>query len=163
MDIYTCSFDTRLGLITVKATDEYLTGVSIGSNNAALTEQNPNELCREAYVQIREYLSGRRQTFDLPVELSGSDFQNAVWKQAMEIPYGHIITYGQLAKLIGQPDAYRAVGNALHKNPLLLIVPCHRVNGTNGRLLGFAAGIQIKKYLQEFELSHISPQTALTY
>lgn len=155
MDTYTMTFQTRLGYITVKATDDYILEVSIKDTADALEEnQSVNELCREAYVQIKEYLSGRRKTFDLPINPSGSQFQNEVWQHTMDIPYGQVITYSQLAQRIGKPNSYRAVGNALHKNPLLLLVPCHRVNGTDNRLLGYAAGIQIKKYLQDFELSN---------
>lgn len=155
MDTYTMTFQTRLGYITVKATDDYILEVSIKDAADALEEnQSVNELCREAYMQIKEYLSGRRKAFDLPINPSGSQFQREVWRHTMDIPYGQVITYGQLAQRIGNPNAYRAVGNALHKNPLLLLVPCHRINGTDNRLLGFAAGIQIKKYLQDFELSN---------
>lgn len=103
------------------------------------------------HKEIIEYLTGSRKEFTLPLDLKGTFFQMKVWKELIKIPYGQIRTYKDIAKAIGNPKAYRAVGNALNKNPVLLIVPCHRVVGSNGQLTGFGAGIELKAWLLNLE------------
>lgn len=108
-------------------------------------------LIKEAHMQIVAYLNHEKTTLDFPIELSGTDFQVAVYEATMRIPYGHVWTYKDIAKAIERPNAQRAVGGALNKNPLSLIVPCHRVVGTNGNLVGFGSGLPVKKALLELE------------
>lgn len=108
-------------------------------------------LIKKAYMQIVAYLNHERTTLDFPVELSGTDFQVAVYEAAMRIPYGHVWSYKDIAKEIERPNAQRAVGGALNKNPLSLIVPCHRVVGANGKLVGFGSGLPVKKSLLKLE------------
>ncbi len=103
--------------------------------------------------QLNDYFEGKRTYFDFAVELTGSKFQQAVWLELMKIPYGTVTTYGEIARRIGKPLASRAVGMACNRNPLLLVVPCHRVVGANGKLVGFACGVNIKKYLLDLEKS----------
>ncbi|HEV2201095.1 MAG TPA: methylated-DNA--[protein]-cysteine S-methyltransferase [Bryobacteraceae bacterium] len=105
----------------------------------------------EALRQLREYFSGRRREFDVPLEPSGTAFQKAVWRRLEEIPYGATISYGELARRVGNPKASRAVGAANGKNPLPIVVPCHRVIGANGKLVGFGGGLPIKRALLELE------------
>ena len=112
------------------------------------------ELSDEAFRQITEYLSGKRQKFDLPLKITGSDFQKKVYSALLGIPYGKTASYGEIAAKTGNPKAARAVGGACNKNPILLAVPCHRVVGASGSLTGFAAGIEIKKKLLELEKSN---------
>ena len=109
------------------------------------------ELSDEAFRQITEYLSGKRQKFDLPLKITGTDFQKKVYAALLDIPYGKTSSYGEIAAKTGNPKAARAVGGACNKNPLLLAVPCHRVVGASGSLTGFAAGIEIKKKLLGLE------------
>ena len=94
---------------------------------------------------------GKRKSFDLPVKPEGTDFQKNVWEHLQQIPYGQTRTYGDLATMIGNKKASRAVGMANHCNPILILIPCHRVIGANGSLTGYAAGIEAKKYLLRME------------
>lgn len=103
------------------------------------------------YKEIMEYLHGKRTTFDIPYELEGTDFQKKVWKELTRIPYGQTRTYKDIASAIGNKNASRAVGMANNKNPIMIIVPCHRVIGTNGKLVGYAGGLNMKKDLLDFE------------
>ena len=105
----------------------------------------------EAEKQLFEYFSGKRKTFELEYEFSGTEFQKSVWRELLKIPFGKIKTYGEIAKEIGKPKAGRAVGSACNKNPLPIIVPCHRVIGANGKLTGFACGTEIKEWLLDHE------------
>ena len=110
-----------------------------------------NELSESAAFQICEYLSGKRRDFDFPIELRGTPFQLAVWEYLRRIPYGETRTYGQIAAEIGNHSACRAVGMACNRNPVIIAVPCHRVIGANGGLVGYAAGLELKKRLLEIE------------
>lgn len=112
-------------------------------------------LLGQAADQLREYFAGQRKTFDLPLAPQGTAFQKAVWKALLEIPYGQTCTYGDIARRIGNPRAARAVGMANHCNPLMIVVPCHRVVGSGGALTGYACGLDIKKFLLELEKAHV--------
>lgn len=101
--------------------------------------------------QLDEYFCGLRKTFDLPLDLAGSEFQQGVWQALRQIPYGETTTYGKIAKAIQQPRAARAVGLANNQNPVAIIVPCHRVIGANGRLTGYGGGIPRKRWLLKHE------------
>ncbi len=94
------------------------------------TESTPDKLCLECARQLEEYFAGKRKSFDLPLKLHGTDFQKKIWETLARIPYGSTVTYGDLAALAGHPRAARAVGNAMRKNPLWILIPCHRVVGT---------------------------------
>jgi methylated-DNA-[protein]-cysteine S-methyltransferase len=103
--------------------------------------------------QIGEFFAGERQAFDFPLAPKGSEFQKRVWAELVKIPFGETISYGELARRIGNPAASRAVGRANATNPIALIVPCHRVIGTNGKLTGYAGGIELKDKLLTWERS----------
>lgn len=103
------------------------------------------------YKEIMEYLNGERISFDFPYELEGTDFQKKVWKELTRIPYGETRTYKEIASAIGNKNASRAVGMANNKNPLMIVVPCHRVIGSDGKLVGYAGGIDMKKDLLDLE------------
>jgi methylated-DNA-[protein]-cysteine S-methyltransferase len=109
-------------------------------------------LPREYLPQVREYLSGKRRSFSLRVPLNGTEFQNAVWRAMLDIPYGETRSYKQIAETIGRPKAFRAVANACGKNPYPIIIPCHRVVASNG-IGGFSLGLKLKKQLLKFEES----------
>jgi methylated-DNA-[protein]-cysteine S-methyltransferase len=104
-----------------------------------------------AREQLAEYFAGDRQTFDVPLKLLGAPFQQLVWQELVRIPFGTTITYGRLAQRIGRPTASRAVGHANSRNPISIIVPCHRVIGSNGNLTGYAGGIDKKQWLLAWE------------
>lgn len=108
-------------------------------------------LTEEVARQIREYLKGTRQQFTLPFLLKGTPFQKQVWEALCQIPYGETRTYKEIAQAIGNPQACRAVGRANHYNPIMMIVPCHRVIGAKGKLVGYAAGISLKEMLLKLE------------
>jgi methylated-DNA-[protein]-cysteine S-methyltransferase len=101
--------------------------------------------------QVEEFFAGKRQAFDFPLAPKGSEFQKRVWAELLKIPFGETISYGELARRIGNPAASRAVGRANATNPIALIVPCHRVIGTNGKLTGYGGGIELKEKLLVWE------------
>ncbi len=101
--------------------------------------------------QLAEYFAGQRQQFDVPLKLAGTPFQQHVWQELVRIPFGTTITYAQLAQRVGKPTASRAVGHANGRNPISIIVPCHRVIGTDGKLTGYAGGVDKKQWLLAWE------------
>ncbi len=111
----------------------------------------PDDLCREAASQLSAYFLGRRTTFDFPYHIEGTDFQKRVWRCAGLVPYGRMVSYSRLAGMMGCPQAARAVGGALHRNVLMLVVPCHRIVRNDGAAGGFAAGSAVKQYLLDLE------------
>lgn len=113
-----------------------------------------------AIEQLEAYFAGDRRAFDIALAARGTDFRKTVWNHLMHIPYGETISYGELARRIGEPRASRAVGAANGANPLPIIVPCHRVIGTNGKLTGFSGGLPIKQWLLDHE-RRFAPQPAL--
>ena len=116
-----------------------------------------------AATQIHEYLCGDRQVFDLPLDLRGTSFQKRVWQELVRIPFGVLVSYGAVAAAIGKPRAVRAVGGAIGRNPLLFVVPCHRVVGKNGDLTGFSAGMSHKRWLLAHEQALLStPSLGIT-
>ncbi|MCB8943641.1 MAG: methylated-DNA--[protein]-cysteine S-methyltransferase [Ardenticatenaceae bacterium] len=108
----------------------------------------------EVIAQLLAYFAGERHDFELPLAFNGTEFQNAVWQELQNIPYGETTSYGELARRIGRPKAVRAVGAANGANPIPLVVPCHRVIGSNGSLTGYGGGLPIKKALLAHEQSH---------
>jgi methylated-DNA-[protein]-cysteine S-methyltransferase len=102
---------------------------------------------REAIRQLQAYFAGERQAFDLPLSLDGTPFQQAVWRELQKIPYGKTASYGEIARAIGKPNAVRAVGAANGRNPLPIVIPCHRVIGSDGSLTGYGGGLPIKETL----------------
>ncbi len=101
--------------------------------------------------ELLEYFQGKRRSFDLPLDPRGTAFQRAVWEELARVPYGQVVTYGELARRVGSPRACRAVGQANHRNPLPIFLPCHRVVGAKGTLTGYAGGLALKEYLLELE------------
>ena len=148
---YGLRFDTPLGICQVRATDATL--CSARFDDAACTLP-ANALCEDAAQQICAYLAGTRRAFELPLAPHGTAFQRAVWDALLKLPYGATTDYGTLAAALGRPMAARAVGAAVGKNPLWLIVPCHRVVGRDGALTGYAGGLARKRALLELEAAH---------
>jgi len=121
-------------------------------------ERNDQELHPYA-EQLEEYFNKTRREFNLPVDLYGTPFQKLVWKQLSSIPYGEVRTYKDVAQAIGAPKAVRAVGGANNRNPVSIIIPCHRVIGSNGSLVGYGGGLHIKEYLLTME-GYLKPDNA---
>lgn len=143
-------YPTPMGRITLASDGTALTQLVFGAAELAGT-QTPTALTNEAANQIQEYLAGRRTQFDVPLAPEGTAFQKQVWHALADIPYGQTRTYQQIAEAIGNPKAMRAVGGANNKNPLPIFIPCHRVIGVNGDLVGYAAGLKIKRFLLDLE------------
>jgi methylated-DNA-[protein]-cysteine S-methyltransferase len=114
-------------------------------------EKQDHPVLLETERQLQEYFAGRRKSFSLKLDLQGSKFQNNVWQALLGIPFGETRSYGQLARQLGSPRAMRAVGAANGRNPISIIVPCHRVIGASGKLTGFAGGLETKAHLLELE------------
>lgn len=117
----------------------------------AISEEPLEGVVKEVKHELDEYLSGKRKVFDLPLDLKGTDFQKSVWQAVNDIPFGQTTTYLKLSQKLGNPAAIRAVGAAIGANPILVIVPCHRIIGTNGQLTGYAGGLERKQALLELE------------
>ena len=122
-----------------------------GTADVSAAVQKETPLIAAAAAQLREYFAGERKEFDLPLAPQGTAFQRRVWEKLCEIPYGECRSYGDLAGSIGNPKACRAVGMANHRNPLPIFIPCHRVVGANGNLVGYAGGLDAKTFLLELE------------
>ena len=118
-------------------------------------EETP--LLRQTAHQLDEYFQGMRRTFDVPLSPEGTEFEQIVWKALQTIPHGETRSYADIARQIGKPSACRAVGHANNQNPVSIIIPCHRVIGTNGKLTGYAGGLSIKQYLLELEQGAVAP------
>jgi methylated-DNA-[protein]-cysteine S-methyltransferase len=117
----------------------------------ALAPSAAHPVLLDAEQQLRDYFIGRRRTFTVPLDMAGTPFQRAVWQALLTIPYGETRSYSELARQIGRPAASRAVGAANGRNPVSIIVPCHRAIGADGSLTGFAGGLDIKRYLLDLE------------
>ncbi|HVV19590.1 MAG TPA: methylated-DNA--[protein]-cysteine S-methyltransferase [Pseudonocardiaceae bacterium] len=150
--------DSPVGPLTLVATDGVLSGVYMDRQRhlppVETFGHRDDEPFAEARTQLAEYFTGERTEFDLPLTLVGTPFQRVVWTALRDIPYGATISYGELADRIGRPTASRAVGLANGKNPISIIVPCHRVVGASGDLTGYGGGIQRKRHLLDFERNH---------
>jgi methylated-DNA-[protein]-cysteine S-methyltransferase len=114
-------------------------------------EESMSGAVGEAARQLREYFAGKRTEFDLPLSPDGTEFQKTVWRKLQGIPYGKTISYGELARRVGNPKASRAVGAANGRNPIPIVIPCHRVIGSNGKLTGFGGGLPVKEALLRLE------------
>lgn len=140
---------TPVGYLEIISDGKALTGIrSVGSITGEIFT---DEITAEAERQLAEYFGKKRRTFELPLHLNGTDFQLRVWNALTEIPFGETRSYRDIAETAGSPKACRAVGNAVGKNPFLIVLPCHRVIASDGSIGGFSADIRIKKYLLKFE------------
>jgi|LSQX01.1.fsa_nt_gb methylated-DNA-[protein]-cysteine S-methyltransferase len=155
------SYPSPLGILNIRFTERGVLGISFLEN-----EQNINN-CNKAQVhdadlivykylfkELNNYFLGRLKKFEVPIILQGTEFQIKVWQEILKIPYGESKTYGEIARSIGMPDSARAVGRASHENKIPIIIPCHRVIGVNGKLTGYASGLDKKQWLLKHEQKH---------
>jgi methylated-DNA-[protein]-cysteine S-methyltransferase len=149
--IYQYSYETKLGSVTIVEEDGALLAITTHRTYKGIKQETL--LIKEVYRQLSEYLIGERKYFELPLNPKGTEFQRQVWQALCDIPYGETRSYKQIAEAIGNPKAVRAVGMANNRNPLLIVIPCHRVIGANGKLIGYGAGIEMKEYLLKLEKS----------
>lgn len=162
MSTYYCYHDTPIGPLLLAGDGDALTLLGFPSGNMARRHEKDwvedKKPFKEVICQLNEYFKGDRQDFDLPLAPMGTNFQQSVWQALTEIPYGETWSYGELAKHIGRPKASRAVGAANGVNPIPIIVPCHRVIGSSGKLTGFGGGIETKAYLLDLESKATAPE-----
>ena len=146
-------YDTELGKLGIRDDGQNITHVYFGSENISKDDVviEESDLTKLAYIQIKEYIDGKRTVFDLPLHPNGTEFQIKVWKALTEIPYGETRSYKDIAISIGNEKACRAVGMANNKNPIPIIIPCHRVVGSNKKLVGYAGGLDLKQKLLNLE------------
>ncbi|KJY67850.1 methylated-DNA--[protein]-cysteine S-methyltransferase [Vibrio nigripulchritudo] len=153
-NVYTI-MPSKLGDVTLQANEEGLLGIWFETCTTKPdelgTEQASHPVLKQASVELSEYFDGNRQSFDVPLAAKGTDFQKQVWKALTTIPFGETWSYQELANAIGNPKAVRAVGLANGKNPISVIVPCHRVIGKSGKLTGYAGGLERKQALLKLE------------
>ncbi|MET9313273.1 methylated-DNA--[protein]-cysteine S-methyltransferase [Kribbella sp. NPDC003505] len=141
--------DSPIGDLTLAVDETGLCRLHFGATDRPL---GTGPLLTEAAEQLKAYFAGELQEFTLPLSVrGGSDFERAVWKQLTRIPYGEMQTYGDVAKVVGDAGAARAVGTACNRNPIAIVVPCHRVVGAGGKMVGFGGGIPTKRHLLELE------------
>jgi methylated-DNA-[protein]-cysteine S-methyltransferase len=152
---YSAQINSPLGKLQLKASVSSLTAVrfvpSDEEETSAASEDSLSPPLQKTKKQLDEYFKGERKAFDLPLEPHGTAFQQSVWKELKQIPYGSSITYKKLAQRLGDENKIRAVGRANGKNPLPIIIPCHRVIGANNHLVGYAGGIERKRWLLRHE------------
>lgn len=144
--------ETKIGLLTITEEEGAITEVlfgKVGEDQMFLAEATP--ILQETEKQLAEYFAGIRKAFDLPLAPEGTDFQKSVWQALQQIPYGETRSYKEIATAVGNPKASRAVGMANNRNPISIVIPCHRVIGANGKLVGYGGGLGIKEALLQLE------------
>jgi methylated-DNA-[protein]-cysteine S-methyltransferase len=149
---YRACHHSQIGPLEVVGNQKGILAIVFGADEFE-TDRNLPAIMTECLRQLTEYFKGRRQKFSIPLLLEGTAFQKAVWRQLQKIPFGQTASYGDVARAVDSPRAFRAVGSANNKNPIPLIIPCHRVIGSDGKLVGFGGGIWRKQWLLEHEQS----------
>lgn len=148
-----CTLHTPAGMLLLTASSTHLLScrwveeASIRQLSLAAS----NEVLATAVSQLQAYFNGTRHSFCVPIRAKGTSFQQTVWQALLDVPYATTLSYARLASLIGRPTAVRAVANACHCNPLAVIIPCHRIVGSNGKLIGYAGGLAAKRFLLDLE------------
>ena len=141
------TYESPFGNIIIESDGKAITGIKTGSDFKPNGKKEANTLTDVTAMQLKEYFAGKRKKFDVPLNPQGTEFQLAVWEALQKIPYGKTRSYKQIAQAVGNPKASRAVGMANNKNPIWILIPCHRVIGADGSLTGYGGGIEMKKRL----------------
>ena len=160
------SYKAPFGVLTVVGSDLGIRYVMFNNDahpkpleRLQISDTEIHDSVNDAITQLDEYFNGSRRDFELPLDLQGTEFQVAAWNALAEIPYGRTASYGQQAASIGRPKAVRAIGGANGRNPVALVLPCHRIVGADGSLTGFGGGIEVKKWLLDHEQSMLHSAT----
>ncbi|MGC8750228.1 methylated-DNA--[protein]-cysteine S-methyltransferase [Hydrotalea sp.] len=150
---YYTYYESPIGLIKIGGTEQYVTEISFIDNSQQIEHGIPgvSDLLHQCTEELIEYFQGRRKTFDLPIHQEGTPFQEKVWNELLSIPYGKTISYLDLAKQMGDPKCIRAAATTNGKNKIAIIVPCHRVIGSDKSLTGYSGGLWRKKWLLQYE------------
>jgi len=157
MSLFYDTLASPIGTVTIEADDDHILQIMFDQDDV---EIHPNAWTEQCKVQLQDYFRGKRTEFDLPVKFQGTAFQEQVWQALLDVPFGETATYGQQAEKISNPKAVRAVGAANGKNKLNIVVPCHRIVGSDGSLTGYGGGIDRKKWLLQHE-EKVSGKTLL--
>ena len=147
----TAYYRTPVGIAKITEDDDYISGINILDDEDLVIDDPQSDLLQQTIKQLDEYFAGERKIFELPLKQSGTDFQQQVWQQLMSIDYGSTVSYAQLSNQMKNPLAIRAIASANGKNSLWIVVPCHRVIGSDGSLTGYAGGLWRKQWLLEHE------------
>lgn len=153
---YIAQVETKVGFLRIYANTDGVSEIRFFEQEI---NERPNDVCIEAKKQLKAYLQGRLHRFELPLAPQGTDFQKRVWQQLLKVPYGKTASYLDIANALSKPTACRAVGAANGKNPISIVIPCHRVIGSNGKLTGYAGGLPRKTFLLNLEADN--SQTAV--
>ncbi len=143
-----CIIASPLGNLKITVSEKGICGIAYTKENLCRSD---DPLLKKTELQLQEYFAGRRKAFDLPLDLQGTEFQKRVWQALLEIPYGETRSYSDIAAASGNARAVRAAGMANHVNPVVIVVPCHRVIGKNGSLTGYGGGLERKQFLLDLE------------
>ena len=150
-DIASCLLETPVGNLRISASDKGIVEIAFTDEDVTAFYANDNKFLAEASKQLKEYFAKERTTFDLPLDVAGTEYQVSVWNELQKIPYGEVRTYQDIATALGNPKASRSVGMANNRNPICIVVPCHRVVGKGNKVTGYAAGVDKKEYLLKLE------------
>jgi methylated-DNA-[protein]-cysteine S-methyltransferase len=157
-ELYYTYYESPVGLIKIGGTEQYIAEISFIDNKEQIEHGAPgiSDMIHQCTEELIEFFAGRRKVFTVPVHQEGTDFQKRVWSELLEIPFGKTISYLDLSKKLGDPKAIRAAAAANGKNKIAIIVPCHRVIGSDKTLVGYSGGLWRKKWLlqQEFRITH---------
>ena len=150
-----CFRETAFGRVGIEDKEGSITRLYLPGRSDAVSEGPETALLGEAFAQLEAYFAGRRKTFDLPLRFDeGTPFMKQVWQALCTVPYAHTASYKDIAEAVGNPKACRAVGMANNRNPVVIVVPCHRVVGKGGSLVGYAGGLDRKEFLLKLEAEH---------
>ncbi|MGD8538780.1 MAG: methylated-DNA--[protein]-cysteine S-methyltransferase [Candidatus Aminicenantes bacterium] len=151
MKKYKTFYGSKVGLLEIEGTENAITKVHFSDKKRVKSDKNLPPILKKCHKQLAQYFNGKRQSFSLDLQLEGTDFQKKVWEQLQRIPYGETVSYKDIAVAIGNEKAVRAVGSANGKNNIAIIIPCHRVIGADGDLVGFGGGLWRKVWLINHE------------
>lgn len=161
MNKYITYLRSPIGEIKITADEDFINSILFVFDDTEMHEENPNSVLKECKAQLSQYFSGKRNEFDIPIKQAGTEFQQKVWKELLKIPYGRTVSYNFIAKSLGDKKSIRAVGAANGKNQISIIVPCHRVIGSDGNLTGYAGGLWRKKWLLNHEKEFSGGETQM--
>lgn len=160
-NLYISTRETKIGYITIVADESGLKNLFFSSDRSVfMVKNNENEILKMAFYELDQYLDGNLREFSVPINPDGTVFQKLVWSTVRQIGYGERMSYKEVAIKIHRPSAPRAIGNANNKNPIPIFIPCHRVIGINGSLVGYKGDLNIKRFLIELEQSNLNYTSA---